>query len=266
MKKKILKIKLNFGFLEFYSVLLMLYLVVPVIIIIIFSFNNSTAGVFPLAGFTFKWYVKLFENELLISSVKNSVYVASVTATVSVLVGVLASFALIRYKFKAKNLISFIVLIPISIPGILLGISLLSFFSSLNINKSLLTVIIGHAVFCIPFVVLVMNSRLEGFDIALEEAAKDLGANTLQTFRYITFPLIRPSLVGVIMLSFALSFDEFLVTFFTAGTKNTLPLIIWGMLRRGVSPAVNAVSTIVLVFSMVLIMLVNRMVKIRFKI
>jgi spermidine/putrescine transport system permease protein len=111
-----------------------------------------------------------------------------------------------------------------------------------------------------------MNSRLEGFDIALEEAAKDLGANTLQTFRLITFPLIRPSIFGVIMLAFALSFDEFLVTFFTVGTKNTLPLVIWGMLRRGVSPVVNAVATIVLIITMVLITLANRLVQIRIKV
>lgn len=264
--KKILKIKLKFGFLDFYNILLILYLIIPIIVIIIYSFNDSTAGVFPLAGFTFKWYIKFFENKLLTSSILNSVYVALATAIISALIGVLASFALIRHKFKAKNLISFIVLIPISLPGILLGISLLSFFSSLNIDKSLLTVTISHALFCIPFVVLVMNSRLEGFDIALEEAAKDLGANTLQTFRLITFPLIRPSIFGVIMLAFALSFDEFLVTFFTVGTKNTLPLVIWGMLRRGVSPVVNAVATIVLIITMVLITLANRLVQIRIKV
>ena len=113
------------------------------------------------------------------------------------------------------------------------------------------------------FAVLVMNSRLSGFDVAVEEAAKDLGATTLQTFRYVTFPLIRPSIIGVMMLTFALSFDEFLVTFFIIGKRNTLPIVIWGMLRRGVSPTINSIATMVLFFSMTLIVIANKYAKIR---
>jgi len=258
--------KNSFSFLDVVNILLIVYLVFPILVIVVFSFNPSTSGAFPMTGFTLKWYKSLAGNKLLLQSLVNSIYVGIAASVISVLIGTLASFALTRYKFKFKNIINFFVLVPISLPAILLGISLLSFYSQLNIEKSLLTVVISHVLFCIPFVVLVMNSRLEGFDIAVEEAAKDLGANTLQTFRYITIPLIRPSLIGVIMLAFALSFDEFLVTFFTIGTQNTLPLIIWSMLRRGVSPVINAIATLVLIFSMVLVILANKFAQMRLKI
>jgi spermidine/putrescine transport system permease protein len=159
--------------------------------------------------------------------------------------------------------VTFGVLVPITLPPIVIGIALLSFFAALDLPRSLLTVMISHVLFCAPFAILVMNSRLEGFDIAVEEAAQDLGANRFQTFRYITFPLIRPSLIGALMLTFGLSFDEFLVTFFVVGRKNTLPIVIWGMLRRGVSPSINAIATMVLIISMTLIVLANRYAKIR---
>jgi spermidine/putrescine transport system permease protein len=154
-------------------------------------------------------------------------------------------------------------LIPITLPPIILGIALLSFFALLGITRSLLTVVISHVLFCAPFAVLIMNSRLEGFDIAVEEAAMDLGATRSEVFRYVTFPLIRPSIIGAMMLTFALSFDEFLVTFFIIGKKNTLPIVIWGMLRRGVSPVINSIATMVLIISMALIVIVNRYAKLK---
>ncbi|GAG05938.1 unnamed protein product, partial [marine sediment metagenome] len=124
-------------------------------------------------------------------------------------------------------------------------------------------VIISHVLFCVPFTILVMNSRLEGFDVAVEEAAMDLGASRTQTFRYVTFPLIRPSIIGAMMLTFGLSFDEFLVTFFIIGKRNTLPIVIWGMLRRGVSPTINAIATMILIISMTLIVLANKYAKLK---
>ncbi|NQT67740.1 MAG: ABC transporter permease [Actinobacteria bacterium] len=210
-----------------------------------------------------KWYKEVLENRLFISALKNSVYVGILVSLISIIIGTLASFALTRYRFKFKNIISTTVLFPMTIPAIILGISLLSFFSYLEIPLSLLTVIISHALFCIPFVILIMNSQLIGFDVSVEEAAMDLGANAIQAFRYVIFPIIRPSLVGVMMITFALSFDEFLITFFVIGRQNTLPIIIWGMLRRGVSPTINVISTLVLVISMTLILIVNRYAKIK---
>ncbi|KPJ89125.1 MAG: hypothetical protein AMS17_03135 [Spirochaetes bacterium DG_61] len=246
-----------------YCILLFIFLLSPIVIIVLFSFNASRAGSFPMAGLSIKWYLEVIKSAAFISAVKNSVYVAISTSFFSVLIGTLASFGLTRYSFKFKNVVKLLVLLPITIPPLLIGISLLSYFNIIKIPLSLLTVTISHLVFCIPFVILVMNSRLEGFNFSIEEAAKDLGANGLQTFRYVTFPIMRPSLIGVAMLAFALSFDEFLITFFTIGTDNTLPLVIWAMLRRGISPSVNAISTLVLIVSMFFILAANKIARLK---
>jgi len=253
----------RFGVLDVITILILLYLLFPLAVIILYSFNPTSSLKFPFEGFTGRWYKEVVTNKKFLTSLQNSVYVALAVAAISVTIGTLASFALTRYDFRFKNIVSFSVLIPITLPAIILGISLLSFFAAIDFKRSLLTVIFGHCIFCIPFAVLVMNSRLSGFDISVEEAAKDLGATTLQTFRYVTFPIIRPSIIGVMMLTFALSFDEFLVTFFIIGKRNTLPIVIWGMLRRGVSPTINSIATIVLVFSMTLIVIANKYAKIR---
>jgi len=251
------------GFLDIINIFVLIYLMLPIIIIFLFSFNETSAAVFPMPGLTTKWYKEIVNNKAFISALKNSIYVGVVVSSISVAIGTLASFALTRYKFRMKTFLTFSVLVPITLPPIILGIALLSFFSSLNITRSLLTVIISHVLFCTPFAILVMNSRLEGFDVSVEEAAMDLGANRAQTFRYVTFPLIRPSIIGAMMLTFGLSFDEFLVTFFVIGKENTLPIVIWGMLRRGVSPTINAIATMVLVISMTLIVIANKYAKLK---
>jgi spermidine/putrescine transport system permease protein len=158
-----------------------------------------------------------------------------------------------------------VALLPIALPGLLLGVSLLSFFNWLHVQLSLWTVIVGHVLLTLPFVVLVMMSRLTGFDRSLEDAARDLGASAFDTFRHVTFPLIRPSVIGSALLVVALSLDEFIVTFFTIGPENTLPIVIWGQMRQGVSPTVNAISTIMLVTTLVLVLVVRRFSDIRFK-
>jgi spermidine/putrescine transport system permease protein len=251
------------GGLDVVIVLVMIYLMLPIAIIILFSFNSTTAAAFPIQGFTLRWYQELFGNRMLLEGLKNSVIVGLGVSIVSVTIGTLASFALTRHQFRLKQVVTFSVLVPITLPPIVIGVALLSFFSGLKIPRSLLTVAISHVLFCAPFAILVMNARLEGFDIAVEEAAMDLGANRWQTFRYVTFPLIRPSLIGALMLAFGLSFDEFLVTFFVVGRKNTLPIVIWGMLRRGISPSINAIATMVLIISMTLIVVANRYAKLK---
>jgi spermidine/putrescine transport system permease protein len=253
----------RFGVLDIVTIIILLYLIFPLLVIILYSFNPTSSLKFPFEGFTGRWYREVVNDKRFLTSLRYSVYVALGVSAISVVIGTLASFALTRYNFRFKNIVSFSVLIPITLPAIILGISLLSFFAAIDFKRSLLTVIFGHCIFCIPFAVLVMNSRLSGFDMAVEEAAKDLGATTLQTFRYVTFPLIRPSIIGVMMLTFALSFDEFLVTFFIIGKRNTLPIVIWGMLRRGVSPTINSIATMVLFFSMTLIVIANKYAKIR---
>ena len=263
MKKPVRRRKARFSFLDVLNILVMVYLLLPIAIIFLFSFNPNSAGTFPMQGFSGKWYVNLVHNRNFLEAAKNSVYVALAVAALSTIIGTLASFALTRHSFPFKRVISAATLIPIALPGIILGIALLSFFSYLGLTRSLFTVIVGHAIFCIPFAIIIMNSRLEGFDVCFEEAARDLGANAFQTFRLVTFPLIRPSIIGTLMLTFGLSFDEFLVTFFVIGRDNTLPVVIWSMLRRGVSPLINAAATVILVLSIALIVIANRLVKIR---
>jgi spermidine/putrescine transport system permease protein len=263
-KKKVKNIKMfKFSVIDVINIFVIVYLMLPIVIILLFSFNAKSAAMFPMAGLTIKWYKKVLTDYKFISALKNSIYVGLAVAAVSVVIGSLASVAMIRYNFKLKNFVRVSVLVPITLPPVVLGVALLSFFSSLGFTRSLLTVIISHVLFCTPFVIMIMNSRLEGFDISLEEAAMDLGASRAQTFRYVTFPLIRPSIIGASMLTFGLSFDEFLVTFFIVGKQNTLPIVIWGMLRRGVSPVINAIATMVLIISMTLIIVANRYAKIR---
>jgi spermidine/putrescine transport system permease protein len=263
-KKTVKNIKMfKFSVIDVINIFVIIYLMLPIVIILLFSFNAKSAAMFPMAGLTIKWYKQVLNDYKFISALKNSIYVGIAVAAVSVTIGSLASIAMTRYNFKLKNFVRVSVLVPITLPPVVLGVALLSFFSQVGFTRSLLTVMISHVLFCTPFVILIMNSRFEGFDVSLEEAAMDLGASRAQTFRYVTFPLIRPSIIGASMLTFGLSFDEFLVTFFIIGKRNTLPIVIWGMLRRGVSPVINAIATMVLIISMTLIIVANRYAKIR---
>jgi spermidine/putrescine transport system permease protein len=247
-------------FIDIFSVLVIIFLFFPTLIIIVFSFNNTISTSFVFKGFTFKWYHELVRNRLFIAALKNSIYIAVATSFFSIIVGTLCTFGLTRFQFRFKGVITGFILLPMTLPGLLLGISLLSFYNFINFKLSLMTVAISHSVFCIPFVVLIVKSRLDLFDTSVEEAAKDLGANNIQTFFKVTFPLIRPTVIGAGLIAFALSFDEFLITFFTIGAKSTLPLLIWSMLRRGISPTVNAISTLVLSVSVIFIFVSTRFV------
>jgi spermidine/putrescine transport system permease protein len=253
-------------FIDIFCVFVIIFLFFPTLIIIIFSFNDTISTSFVLKGFTLKWYYKLVSNRLFLDALENSIYIAVATAFFSIIVGTLSAFGLTRFHFRFKGLITGFILLPMTLPGLLLGISLLSFYNFINLKLSLMTVAVSHSVFCIPFVVLIIKSRLDLFDFSVEEAAKDLGANNLQTFFKVTFPLIRPTLIGAGLIAFALSFDEFLITFFTIGAKSTLPLLIWSMLRRGISPTINAIATMILTVSVVLIFLSVKIVGLKLKI
>lgn len=256
----------NFQPAYLYVIAVLLFLFFPIIVIIFFSFCNSPSLSFPTGGFTLKWYKEMFNDRQIISALKNSVVVAVIVAAVSGVLGTLSSFALNKNKFKFRSTLAMFYMVPLTLPGLILGVSILSFFSFLKITLSLITVVISHIVFCIPFVLMIMNSRLENMDFTVEEAALDLGANPFQVFTKVTFPLIRPSYFGAVLIAFALSFDEFVVTFFTVGAKSTLPIIIWGMMRLGISPVVNAISTIVIIISIVLIFISLKVFKVNLNI
>lgn len=229
------------------------YLYLPIVVLIIFSFNDSSSLTLPLSGFTWKWYQELFANEDLLRSIRNSFYVATLSTVLTLLIGVPAAFALDRLDFPGKTLFRRLVLLPLVLPGIITGISMLNLFKMMGIGLSLETVIIGHATALLSVVVTQVFARLQRLNRSLEEAAADLGAKPWESFVYVILPNIRSAMIGSALLSFTLSFDEIPVTFFLTGRDNTLPMYIWSTMRRGITPEINAVGTLIIAFSLLLI-------------
>ena len=229
-----------------YSVLVFMFFYIPLVVLMAFSFNDSKLGT-VWTGFTFEWYVKLFNNSQIIEATVNSLIVAVITTIISTVLGVLGALVLHRYIFPGRKAISFIFFIRVVIPEIVLAVALLSLYGAMNIQLGLLTIVPGHVVFATSFVILVLLARLAGMDNALEEAAKDLGANEWHTFWKVTFPLLFPGILAGALMAFTISLDEFVVAFFTTGPgSNTLPVLVYSMVRRGVSPEINALSTILI--------------------
>ena len=230
-----------------YACLIYTFLYLPIIVVIVFSFNTSKRNI-TFDGFTFEWYAKMLKNEQLMKSLYNTLIVAFISTAISVVIGTLCAVGLHRFEFKLKSLISDALYIPIVIPELVLGIGLLVFFSSINMSTSIYTLIISHVTFSMPFVVITVRSRMAGFDKSIEEAARDLGANELHTFLRVTLPMIAPGVISGGMLALTMSLDDVVVSYFTAGPDSTtLPLKILGMVKKGVSPDVNALSTLMIV-------------------
>ena len=236
----------------FYACLIYLFLYLPIFVVIAFSFNTSKMNI-TFEGFTLEWYGRMFENRQLMQSFFNTVIVAGVSTVLSVIIGTLCALGLYKFEFKLKNVLSSSLYIPIVIPELVFAIALLIFFTSLNISMSMATLIIAHVTFSMPFVVITV--RLAGFDHSIEEAARDLGANELHTFWRVTLPMISPGVLSGGMLALTMSLDDVVVSFFTAGPESTtLPLKILGMVRKGVSPDVNALSTLMIVGTIVILL------------
>ncbi|MCA1973973.1 MAG: ABC transporter permease [Caenispirillum sp.] len=235
--------------------LLMAFLYIPIWVLIAFSFSDSRSLTWPITGFSLQWYEKLFSNGDLLKAIGNSFYVATGATALTLVVGVTAALALHRFNFIGKTLFRRLVLLPITLPGIVTGISMLNLFKLIGFNLSLETVIFGHATALIGVVVTQVYARLQRLPKSLEEASSDLGASPLRTFFHVTLPNIRSAIIGAGLLSFVLSFDEIPVTFFLTGRDNTLPMYIYSTLRRGVTPEINAVGTLIVLMSLVLIIL-----------
>jgi spermidine/putrescine transport system permease protein len=231
------------------------YLYLPIVILIIFSFNDSRSLTLPLKGFTWQWYETLFNNSDLLEALGNSFYVAICATLLTLIVGVPAAFTLDRIEFPGKVAFRRLVLLPLVLPGIITGISMLNLFTLIGFKLSLETVILGHATALLSIIVTQVFARLQRLNRKLEEAAADLGARPWETFFFVTLPNIRSALIGSSLLSFTLSFDEIPVTFFLTGRDNTLPMYIWSTLRRGITPEINAVGTLIILGSLVLIVL-----------
>jgi spermidine/putrescine transport system permease protein len=233
----------------------MAYLYIPIWVLIAFSFSESRSLTWPIPGLTLDWYRKLFSNTDLLTAVWNSFYVAIFATILSLVVGVAAAIALHRFDFPGKRLFRRLILLPITLPGIVTGISMLNMFSLFGFPLSLETVILGHATALLGVVVTQVYARLQRLPRSLEEASGDLGATPLRTFVHVTLPNLRTAIIGAGLLSFVLSFDEIPVTFFLTGRDNTLPMYIYSTMRRGVTPEINAVGTLIVLASLVLIIL-----------
>jgi spermidine/putrescine transport system permease protein len=238
-----------------------LFLYVPIIILIIFSFNDSKLNA-VWTGFTFKWYAKLVSNDELLRALANTLEVAFASTLLSTMIGTLAAVGLYKFEFKGKNVLDNLLYIPIVIPELVLGISLLLLFNQLKFDLGKMTLIISHATFSIPFVVITVRARLAGFDKSIEEAANDLGASQLKTFIYVTLPNIAPGIIAGGLLAFTLSLDDVITSFFVAGPESTtLPLKIFSMVKFGVSPEINALSTLMVAVSFVIVLISDRVNK-----
>jgi len=226
------------------------FLYLPIATLIVYSFNGEGVGGFPPRHLTLGWYRALFADDAIWTAVFNSLQVAFAAMGISLAFGIPAALALDRANFPGKAVFRRLVLLPLILPGIITGLSLLMLFREADVRSSLLTVILGHGTALISVATTEVFAGLQKFDRAQEEASLDLGANYWQTFWRVTLPNLRLSIIGAALLIFTLSMDEIAVSFFLIGRDNTLPLEIWGRLRRGITPEINAISAIIFVFSL----------------
>jgi spermidine/putrescine transport system permease protein len=234
-------------FLRSWTALVFIFLYVPIVVLVVFSFNSSRLNI-VWQGFTFRWYEELFNNAPLIRAAKNSLLIAAASTILSVIIGTVGAWLLHRYRYKFSQAIQTLVAIPMVMPEILMGISLLILFTSIGLKLGFTTVIIGHVTFCFPFVLVAVQARLQGLDPSLEEAALDLGATPLQAFWLVIVPCLKPAIIAGALMAFTLSIDELIVTYFVrTAASETLPIQIFGLARKGLSPMLNAVSTIFIV-------------------
>ena len=238
------------GLLAVYSWLVFAFLYLPIAVLILYSFNGSGVGGFPPRNLTMNWYRTLFQDAAIWNSVLNSLTVALVAVVLALVIGVPAALALDRANFPGKALFRRLVLLPLILPGIITGLSLLMLCVFSGMELSLVTIALGHGTALIAVATTEIFAGLQKFDRRQEEASLDLGANYWQTFWRITLPNLKLSIIGAALLIFTLSMDEIAVSFFLVGRENTLPLEIWSRLRRGMTPEINAVSTIIFVFSL----------------
>lgn len=242
-----------------YAIAGYVFLFAPIAVLILFSFNDSRRN-FQWRGFTLDWYPTVFANEALIDALFVTLRVAAVAVVVSTVLGTLLGLALARRRFRGRAATETLLLVPMVTPEIVMGLSLLVFFYQLFDSRgSFNQLALAHITFCVSYVAIVVRARAAGMDGSLEEAARDLGASALGAFRYVTFPLILPAVISGALLAFALSFDDYVVSTFNAGVgSSTLPLYIYGKVKFGITPEINAISTIIVATTGVVILLAWR--------
>ena len=235
------------------AALIYLFLYAPILILMFFSFNSSRSTQ-VWTGFSTQWYGELLRDETVLDAFRTSIIVGVTATAIATVIGTFTALAMARHRFRGKTFADSVIYAATVMPEIVIGVSLLAFFVAAGLQLSITTIIIAHVAFTISFVTIVVRARLSGMDHSIEEAAQDLGANPVETFLRVTLPLILPGVMAGALLAFTLSFDDFVITFFVAGVgSSTLPLKIYSMIKFGVSPVINALSTVVLVATIVLI-------------
>ena len=243
------------------TVAVYLFLHLPILVLVVFSFNDSKFSV-DWAGFTLDWYRRLLERPDILRGLKASLIVGAVSTVISAVLGTLIALALARHRFRGRTAFEGFLYVPIVTPEIVVGISLLILFALVRIPLGLTTITIAHVAFCLSFVVIVVLARLQGMDRTLEEAAMILGADEVTTFWKVTVPQLWPGILSGALLAFTLSFDDFVITSFVSGSgSSTLPIVVYGMVRRNVEPSINAISTIILLVTTALIYLADRLAR-----
>lgn len=236
-----------------YALAVLAFLYLPLLILALYSFNESRINA-VWSGFTLDWYAALFQNRRVLEALSNSLFVAVISTVVSTVLGTTAAIALNKYQYKCKPVINGLLYLPILIPEIVMGLSLLVLFSQAQIPLGKTSLILAHITFCVSFVVITVGARLEGMRPEMEQAAMDLYATPFQTFRYITLPMAMPGIIAGALIAFTLSIDDFIISFFVAGPNSTtLPLYIYAMVKRGISPEINALSTLLMVATVSLV-------------
>jgi spermidine/putrescine transport system permease protein len=235
-----------------YLGVIFVFLYLPSSLVGLMSFNTDELASFPIEGLTLDWWSELFSNQTVLDAALNSLLVASLTTALTVVLAVLTGYALVRHSFRLKAVLTGLLVAAMLIPYLVVGIGLLSFWALLGVERGLHLVVLAHVALALPYAALVIAARLQGFDRSLEEAAASLGAGRLTTFRRIVLPALMPGIIAAAALTFAISIDEFNVAYFLVGTDNTLPIYIFSSLRFGLTPELNALSTLVLVGSIAL--------------
>lgn len=245
-----MKDRLNIAAWHVFALVMVLFMLSPLVMLVIFTFNESPLLNFPLTGFSLRWIKAVFERPDFVNAFRNSLIVTGAVGLASTVVGTMTGMALGRLPVAVSSVVLSVITLPIMVPPLMLGLAFLSYYTGwLHLDLGLPTVIISHLVFTQPFVILIVSARLATFDYSAVDSARDLGATSLTAFITVTLPIIRSSVLGAALIAMALSLDDFLVTFFTIGGRNTLPTFMWGMLRKGLDPSVNVVAVLIMLLS-----------------
>ncbi len=244
-------------FISIITLLTYLFLFLPLIVLIVYSFNAGHSSAIWM-GFSFNWYNVLFHDRYIFTALRNSLIVATSAGLISTTLGTLAALMLVRRDFKGKELFSTLMLSPLVLPEIVLGVSFLVFMVFLNIKLGFFSLIMGHIILTLPYATLIVRAAAAGLDTSLEEAAADLGANEARVFQHITFPLLLPGIMAAFLLTFTISLDDFVISMFASGVgTTTLPLQIFSLLKVGITPEINALGTVLILFNLILILFIG---------